>query len=472
MSSAPQGTCLKVAFSPEITGGLERLTASHSEAPWSLLVAVAIALLSRYAGRDEIALLVRARDGTRQLLQVRLDGDPDSRELLRRVAAALASTASSEGGPIEHFVPGAKSAIEVCVTLGAPQSFAAAELTFNVSERAVELVFRTEHFEASAIERIAEHVRALLVGLVEAPGPVSAIPLVHGEERAWVLDRSNLAAVDLNENLPSVVECFERQARLLPNGLALIDGDRTLTYRQLDEAASTLCQRLRAHGVGSGVNVATYLERGADVVIALLAILKARGSYVPLDTSYPVGRLAAIMARAAPRLVVTRASAMAAIGAFANADAPPALVVVDRAYGDAPEASAMDAVGVVQPGDVAYVLFTSGSTGQPKGVVVDHRSLSNYVRAAFDAYGVRAGDRVLQAASLGFDLSLEEILITLTAGATLVVRSAPPIESVQAFFEECVAQRLTVLSITSALWHELTLRLADGTVVLPPLLRL
>ena len=256
--------------------------------------------------------------------------------------------------------------------------------------------------------------------------------------------------MNLDESLPSVVECFERQAGLAPDGLALVDGSRTLTYRQLDEAASTLCQRLRAHGVGSGVNVATYLERGADAVIALLAILKAGGSYVPLDTSYPVGRLAAIMARAAPRLVVTRASAVAAIGAFASSDVPPVLFLVDRAPSDAPEASPVTTASVVRGHDVAYVLFTSGSTGQPKGVVVDHRSLSNYVRAAFDAYGVRSGDRVLQAASLGFDLSLEEIVITLTAGATLVVRSAPPIESVQAFFEECVAERLTVLSITSA----------------------
>jgi thioester reductase-like protein len=105
-------------------------------------------------------------------------------------------------------------------------------------------------------------------------------------------------------------------------------------------------------------------------------------------------------------------------------------------------------------------------------VIVDHRAFANYARAALDAYGVGPRDRVLQAASLGFDLSLEEIVITLTAGATLVIRSGGPIESVQAFFDECVERRLTVLSITSALWHELTLRLADGSVRLPPLIRL
>ena len=472
MSSVPQLVCKTLVLSPEISRGLERLAAGSADSPQSVLVSAAAALLSRYAGRDEITLAVHARDGNSRLLQLQLDGDPDSTELFRRTAAAFSNAAQSDGRRIEHFVPGAKSAIDVCVTLEAPEAFAAADLTLNVGARAMELVFRTQHFEPGAIERIANHLRALVVGLVEAPGPISTIPLVHGEERAWILDKSNVAAVKLDEDLPSVVECFEGHAQKAPDALAVIDGNRALTYRQLDQAASTLCQRLRAGGVRSGVNVATYLERGADAIIAFLAILKASGTYVPLDASYPVGRLAAIMTRAAPAIVVTRASAVPAIGAFSASDAPPVLVLVDQTQSETLDASATDAGGVANPDHAAYVFFTSGSTGRPKGVVVDQRSLSNYVRAAVDAYGVRAGDRILQAASLGFDLSLEEIVITLTAGATLVVRSAPPIESVQAFFEECVEQRLTVLSITSALWHELTLRLADGTVVLPPLLRL
>ena len=145
-----------------------------------------------------------------------------------------------------------------------------------------------------------------------------------------------------------------------------------------------LSARLRARGIGSGVaRVATYLERGADAIIALLAILKARGTYLrQSDTSYPAGR-AGRDHGAAQRamLVVTRAVRQYhRHAAFSNGDqAPPVYLFVDRRDGRrAREASAVSAVSVVRPDDVAYVLFTSGSTGQPKGVVVDHRSLSNY----------------------------------------------------------------------------------------------
>jgi amino acid adenylation domain-containing protein/thioester reductase-like protein len=466
----------RLAFSAEIVASLEQRAAEEEVPASTVFVAAVVALLARYTGRHDVSLEVHA-EGHERRVQIRLDSDPDAAMLFGRTALALAATPTPgsdwAGCPpsevrSEQTMPGSAGGIQVLVRLERTSALGDADFIVAVEGPALDLYFRKARFEAWATPRITEHLRALVLGLSQTRGPVSSIPIVQGEEREWVLGRSNATSVDREEALPSVVECFERHARATPDAIALIEGDRELSYRELDAAADGLCDALRARGVGSGVHVATYLERGADAVIALLGILKARGVYVPLDTSYPAARGAAVLASAAPSLVVTRAASASALRSFSDDETTLPLFFVDQFKPSA----ASGTRPAVRRDDPAYIFFTSGSTGRPKGVIVEHRALGNYVRAAADAYGVVARDRVLQAASLGFDLSLEEILITLTAGAALVIRSAGPIESVQAFFDECVARRLTVLSITSALWHELTLRLADGSAQLPPLIRL
>ncbi len=453
-------------------GEVQRLRqkASAESAPAEAVVVGAImALLARYSGRQDVSLAVRLK-GRTEIVHGSLDSAPDAGELIRRSTAAMASATRLEGARPRHVIAGGTTGVDVMVAFDGGELPATVDLALRVKGALAEVQWRTERFDADAIARMTEHLRRLLVGMARASGPVGAIPIVFAEEQAWILARSNAAAVRLDEALPSVVECFEEHARKTPDATAVLDGARRLTYRELDEVANTLCERLRACGVDSGVRVAVYLERGADAVIAFLAVLKARGTYVPVDAGYPPGRVAAILSCAAPRVVVTRGGLALTLQEI-PASEPFFALLVDGAEDSAPRTDTGPRPPV-RPDDIAYAFFTSGSTGQPKGVVVDHRALANYTRAAFEAYGVRAEDRVLQAASIGFDLSLEEIVVTLTAGATLVIRSAAPIESVQSFFDECVLRRLTVLSITSALWHELTMRLADGSVTLPPLLRL
>lgn len=321
-------------------------------------------------------------------------------------------------------------------------------------EGGLSVVVRGPRVEGAA--RIAAQVARLCEGLATSTEPVLRLPILGAAEEARLRALTCVDGVRLDEVHPTVVALFERRVAERPDAVAVVDGARSLTYAELDAEADRLAGRL-----GTGGVVALFVERSADAVIAFLAIEKALATYVPIDVAYPAGRVDAILEVARPRVILTRralAPRLEGRGELLFLDeAAPA---VERSWSGPTVA------------DDAYAIFTSGSTGRPKGVLVDHHTLANYIRAAEDVYGFRPEDRVLQGASLGFDLSLEEIIVTLTTGATLVIRSAPPIESVQTFLDECEREAISILSITSALWHEVTLRLEDGTVTLPPRLRL
>ncbi len=188
----------------------------------------------------------------------------------------------------------------------------------------------------------------------------AAIAIVGDDERKQLLACSQVDAVRLDERQPSIVQLFEAHVARSPDAVAVVEGERSLTYRQLDRAANGVAARLSALGVEATPVVAVYLPRGADAVIAFLGILKARGTYVPIDTSYPAGRVASILQSAAPLVVVTRADLMLKLPAQASAAEPYPLLCVDRVD------EALEALEGPRPEDAAYVIFTSGSTGQPK----------------------------------------------------------------------------------------------------------
>jgi amino acid adenylation domain-containing protein len=197
----------------------------------------------------------------------------------------------------------------------------------------------------------------------------------------------------------TVLELFETRAKRAPLAPALTFEDRTLTYAELDARAARLAGALAARGVPTGARVAVTLERSADLVAALLGVWKAGAVYVPVDPSYPAGRIAHLLEDSA------------------------AAAVVDAAFlAGLPPAAAARAARP-RPGDCAYVIYTSGSTGLPKGVEVEHGSLANVIRALTDAMSVHELDTWLSMAPASFDISMAEFCLPLTAGARLVLSS-------------------------------------------------
>nr|WP_030410856.1 non-ribosomal peptide synthetase [Streptomyces sp. NRRL S-1448] len=270
------------------------------------------------------------------------------------------------------------------------------------------LTYHTDLFDAATAHRIADQLTTLLTALADDPErPLGALPLAPAEElRRLLTDRHGDAPQVPPATLP---ELFARQVSQRPDAPAVADGDRVLTYAELDTAANRLAHRLISRGVGPERLVALALPRGTDMVVAQLAVAKAGGAFLPVDPAYPAERRE-----------------------FMVRDSAAALVLDDPAEvwcPDGPTTAPTDAdrLAPLTTDHPAYVIYTSGSTGTPKAVVVPHTGLAGFAAAAADRYDVHPGDRVLQFASPSFDASVLELCISLLAGATLIAGEEGPL---------------------------------------------
>ncbi|GAA4232157.1 non-ribosomal peptide synthetase [Actinomadura meridiana] len=199
-------------------------------------------------------------------------------------------------------------------------------------------------------------------------------------------------------------------------------GEGVLTYAELDERANRLARHLRARGTRPGDRVGLLLDAAVPSYVAMLAVLKANAVYVPLDAGYPPDRIAYIVGDAGVRTVLTLSHLREHLR---QADAEVLCVDEARALVDAEPGHRLTGAEKGVPGhDLAYIVYTSGSTGRPKGVAIDHAAICNFVRVAVDVYGISGTDRMYQGMTIAFDFSVEEIWVSLVAGATLVPKPA------------------------------------------------
>jgi amino acid adenylation domain-containing protein len=320
--------------------------------------------------------------------------------------------------------------------------------------------------------------RATIARLLERYGRLLTAAVANPEHRLWDFDL--LAASERSEVLAwgsaaaavaafvPVHRAFEQRAAAAPEALAVIAGDRRLTYGELDRRSNRLANALGDLGIGPERAVGVAIERSPELLVALLAVLKAGAAYVPLDPSYPPERLTYILEDAGAVVLLTTSSVLAAAPALGEGRALPLLLesgVLDEGREDRPEVEA-DAE------NLAYLIYTSGSTGRPKGVMVRHGALAGYVAGFREEHRLGPQDRVLQFASIGFDTSAEEIYPCLTSGAALVLRDDSMLVSTPDFLRACGELGVTVLDLPTAFWHEMTASLVEEAVELPPSLRL
>ncbi|MFJ5884189.1 amino acid adenylation domain-containing protein [Kitasatospora cineracea] len=242
-----------------------------------------------------------------------------------------------------------------------------------------------------------------------------------------------------------------RQASLTPDAVAVVDGDRTVTYAQLDADANRLAHHLIGLGAGPDTPVGVCLYRGADLVTALLGVWRAGGAYLPLTPDLPPRRLAQLLAGSGARLVLTETESA---GTVRGAGARP--VIVDAVREDLDRLPATAPQVAADPDGAAYLIYTSGSTGEPKGVVVTHAGIGNRVAWAVESGRLGAGDRVLQKTTVTFDAHCWEVFGPLTSGGTVVLAPVGAESDPAAMLRAVREHRVTVLQLVPSVLRLLT----------------
>jgi amino acid adenylation domain-containing protein len=348
----------------------------------------------------------------------------------------------------------------------------------NDGELVAFLEFNTDLFDRTTGLRLLAHLERLLEGMVEDPDrPISALPLLLEAERHQLLAEWMSAPPPDRRPQAGLQRLFEAQAALRPNAVAATCGELAFTYGELNRQANRLAWWLRANGMGLERRVAVLGERGLDLLTAILGLAKAGAVYVPLEPGNPDLRLAAILADCQPALLITQADmAGRALKLAAGLPEPLRVLCWDEApvglgLPDRRELAAQpdaDPPEGATPQALANVFYTSGSTGGPKGAMVEHQGMLNHLWAKVERLGLHAGSVVAQNASMGFDISAWQFLAALLAGGRVVVYDEAAGMDAGSFLARVEGDGITALETVPTLL-DLMLAAAPAEVSLPRL---
>ncbi|HVR99684.1 MAG TPA: amino acid adenylation domain-containing protein, partial [Thermoanaerobaculia bacterium] len=452
-----RGGTVHLSLGRELTRAVRDLGRRRGATPFMVLLAAFHALLQRYTGEDDVAVGTPIANRNRGeiegligffvnvlVLRGDLSGDPGFRALVDRAREVSLGAFAHQDLPFEKVVEKLQperdlgrnplyqvgfqvmnapaSGLEMPELTPAPLSSAEPAAKFDLSlsltegaEIAGMLDYDAILFERATAWRIAGHFRTLLAGAVADPSKrLSELPLLTPAEEHQLLAEWNDAAAE--EGAAPFLDRFAAWARRTPEATALIFEDEQLTYGELARRVDELAAALRALGVGPEVLVGLCLEASVEILVAILAVWRAGGAYLPLDPSYPQERLDFMLADSGASLVLTderlRSRLPEREGVRAICPSPPD--PLSRPTSPLPGRGGDE-------DNLAYVIYTSGSTGRPKGVAVTRRGLGNLSQVHVSHFGVGPGSRVLQIASFSFDASVAKIVGALGTGAAMVL---------------------------------------------------
>jgi amino acid adenylation domain-containing protein len=443
----------------ELTAELKRLSNGEGVTLYMTLLAAFKLLLWRYSGQSDVVvgtpIAGRNHLATEELiglfvntlvLRTNLSGNPSFRELLERVREVTLGAYAHQDLPFEKLVeelqperdmsrsplfqvmfmlqhataeilrlPG----LEASEVSGGAET-AKFDLTLGLAESDGQLYgslqYSVDLFEAATIERLVQHYQLLLAGLVShRDRQLSELPLLLAEERHKLLLEWNDTDVAFADD-KCVPELFEEQVSRTPAAVAVVYEDTQLTYAELNARANQLAHYLQAAAVGPDVPVGVLLERSLETIVTLLAIFKAGGAYVPLDPDYPDERLRFMMRDAGVELVVTQEKLASRLS-----DTVVKSIRVDAGWPEIANEHQDNAPLLARASNLAYIIYTSGSSGTPKGAMVTHGGMLNCLQWMQQRYELIEHDVFLMHTSLNFDPSVWEVFWPLMVGGRVVV---------------------------------------------------
>ncbi len=307
--------------------------------------------------------------------------------------------------------------------------------------------YHPQIYDRTVIEGMARHFLTLIDAAVADPSTaVNALQWLPAAERAAILGQDDATARDYGSSV-SLEGLIAEQVRSRPDAPAVTFGDITLTYRQLDDAVARLARRLIRDGVDATTVVGVCVERSLDMVVALLAVMRAGAAYVPLDPRFPAVRLSQMTERAGCRFILTQRALAPRLDPSAG---QARILLVGAADGSDPGGDIADAAG-----ELAYVMFTSGSTGQPKGVMVTRSALVNFLLSMRENLGCSEDDRWLAVTTYGFDIAALELYLPLVTGGHCVICGADVVRNADLLRREIAVVRPTFMQATPASWSML-----------------
>ncbi|MDQ0416183.1 amino acid adenylation domain-containing protein [Croceifilum oryzae] len=430
----PERASLSVSVDPAVTASLLRICKDSDMLMYTFLLAVAKIWLYKYSGRYEIGVGVPSHRPTLKLVPVvsRLEPAQSAKQVILETKRSLTEAYQNQEFPIVQLLDelGVSNTNErlpwmkLVVSLDQihDPDFVEAEapdlaLMFSKEDGVLSArwLYNPALYRESSLEQYFEHYMQVLRSvLVDSSIPVHQIDLLTGmEKRQWVVD-CNDTSVDYERNA-TLAELFERRVALHPEAIAVDDEDRQMTYRELNEAANQWAIVLRDKGVRVNQPVGIMLERTAELIIAILAVTKAGGMYVPLSTDYPAERIHYMLEDSGCLIALTKRSLLSGI------DFAGEWICLDDE--GASQESKENLSLQNKATDLAYMIYTSGSTGAPKGVMIEHRSVHNLVVGHEKLYNgqIDSHDRFLVCTNISFDASIFETWLPLLVGARLVM---------------------------------------------------